>query len=83
MKITPDIFKAHLKCQMKCRLRANGAPFSGNAYTEWVIAQGNHYRAREKERLATRSANHEVALSPSMNNLESAQWQTALDLTDM
>lgn len=81
MKITPEIFEAYLKCPTKCWLRAIGEHPSGNAYAEWVKSQSNTYRATKTELLVANLSKNEIALSPSMRNLESAKWRTALSIT--
>jgi hypothetical protein len=65
MKITADIFAAHLRCPTKCWLRNAGEPFSGAAGTELLVAK---------------SSNNEFALSPSLCNLESEKWRTASNI---
>ena len=77
MKITADIFAAHLKCPMKCWLRTTDEPFSGSAYTEWARTQSHSYRTTETELLVSQSSNNEFAFSPSLCNLESEKWRTA------
>lgn len=77
MKITTDIFEAHLKCPMKCWLRTTSEPFSGTAYAEWLKTQSHSYRATGTELLAALSSNNEFALSPSLCNLESEKWRAA------
>lgn len=77
IKITADIFAAHLKCPMKCWLRTTDEPFSGSAYAEWVKKQSHSYRTTGTELLAAQSSNNEFALSPSLSNLESEKWRTA------
>ena len=81
MKITADIFEAHLKCQTKCWLRTIGEPFSGNTYAEWVTMQNSFYRATNTEQLVARSATHEIALSPTTGNFELEKWRIATSLT--
>ena len=77
MKITADIFEAHLKCPMKCWLRTKNEPFSGTAYTEWIRTQSHSYRTAGTELLAAQLSNNELSLSPSLCNLESEKWRTA------
>ncbi len=80
MKITADIFEAHLKCQTKCWLRSIGEPFSGNVYAEWVAMQNHSYRATQTEQLIARSSIHELELSPATGNLEVEKWRIATSL---
>ncbi len=54
MKITLDLFEAHLKCPTKCWLRATGESSADNTYAEWVKAQNDSYRTTETERLMER-----------------------------
>ena len=77
MKITPDLFQAHLKCPTKCWLRVTGESSSGNAYAEWVNTQNESYRVTETERLVAESPNGEVAASPAAENLKAAKWRLA------
>jgi predicted RecB family nuclease len=77
MKITSDIFEAHLKCPTKCWLRTTGEPFSGAAYAEWVRMQSRSYRATKTELLAAQLSNNEFAISPTIRNLESSKWRAA------
>jgi hypothetical protein len=77
IKITTDIFEAHLKCPMKCWLRNNDEPFSGIAYTEWMRTQSHTYCTAGTELLAAQLSSNELALSPSLCNLESEKWRTA------
>jgi hypothetical protein len=55
MKITSDLFHAHLKCSAKCWLRATNEPATENDYPKWVKAQNYSYRAAEVARLAVAS----------------------------
>jgi hypothetical protein len=80
MKITPDVFKAYLKCPTKCWLRAAHHPPAGSVFSEWVKAQDDSYRSTERERLIAQSANGEVALSPDIENIKAAKWRLALSL---
>jgi len=80
MKISPEIFHAHLKCPTKCWLRAIGEVSSGNPYAEWVKSQDESYRANELARLVEGRSNGEVAVSPEAENLKSAQWQLATNV---
>ena len=80
MTITPDLFGAFLKCPTKCWLRAAQEPASGNAYAEWVKSQNEAYRAAETERLLSETAKDESVVSPTTENLKTAQWRLAVRL---
>jgi predicted RecB family nuclease len=77
MKITSEIFEAYLKCPTKCRLRANGEPFSGNEYAQWVKTQRNSYCTKEIAILLTPLQGTEVAHSPDIENIRLAKWRFA------
>jgi hypothetical protein len=81
MRISSDLFSAFLKCSTKCWLRAAGEPASGDAYAEWVKSQNGSYHATEIERLLSETPKNEVAVSPPPENLKSAQWRLATNLT--
>src|ERR1700693_4185335 len=81
MKITPDVFKAYLKCPTKCWLRAAHHPIPGIVFSEWVKAQDDSYVSAERERLVAESANGEVAFAPDIENIKAAKWCLALSLT--
>ena len=80
MKISPDLFHAHLKCPTKCWLRAAGEVATGNAYADWVKTQDESYRLKESARLAAELSNGDVAISPESENLKSAKWRLATDV---
>ena len=80
MTITPFLFQAHLKCPTKCWLRATGEAPSGNTYAEWVKAQNESFRATQTERLLAAAPEGESALSPSPEDLKTAQWRLAVDV---
>ena len=77
MKITSEIFEAYLKCPTKCRLRADGEPFSGNEYAQWVKTYRNSYCTKEIAILLTRLQGTEVAHSPDIENIRLAKWRFA------
>src|SRR5688572_2813112 len=77
MKISPDLFQAHLKCPMKCWLHAAGEVSTGNPYAEWVSSRGETYRAHESKRLVGESSNGEAMSSPEAETLKSGKWQFA------
>src|SRR3990170_7641903 len=90
MTITPIIFGAYLKCQMKCWLRATGEHTSSNIYAEWVQTLTESYRVAETKRLLTQTPSGEYANSScgsqgggdctSTENLKAAKWRLALDV---
>lgn len=51
MRITSNLFAAHLKCPTKCWLRSRGEPDAGNLYADWVRTQTESYRRDSAERL--------------------------------
>ena len=81
MRITANIFEAHLKCPTKCWLRTTGERFSGDTYAEWVKTQDDFYRATETERLVAQLPNDEIAFSPPAANVQAEKWQVAFGLT--
>ena len=80
MKISCDLFQAHLKCSTKCWLLAVGETPTGNTYAEWVKAQDESFRANETVRLVGELPNGDVETSPAMENLKSAKWQLATNV---
>jgi hypothetical protein len=72
MKITPDVFEAYLKCPTKCWLRATNEPSAGGSYPEWVTVQNDSYQVSERRRLAAKSPDDEVVISPDIMDLEDA-----------
>jgi hypothetical protein len=81
MTITPSLFEAFLKCPTKCWLRATGEPPSGNTYAEWVEAQNESYRAAQTESLLAETPHAESARSPAPENLKTAKWLLAADVS--
>jgi len=81
MKISPELFKAYLKCPMKCWLRAVGQVSTGNAYAEWVKTQDESYRISETSRLAASLPTDQVETSPASEHLKSAKWKLATNVT--
>jgi hypothetical protein len=61
MKITAEIFEAHLNCHTKCWLRTINEPFSGNAYSEWLETRKSLYSKSQTKLLITGLSYHEVA----------------------
>lgn len=80
MKITADIFHAHLKCPMKCWLRATGETSAGNTYQEWVMARNAAYRTTQTARLIAELPYSEVVRSPGSENVKDAKWRLASSL---
>src|SRR5262249_39206852 len=81
MKITAELFEAFLKCPRKCWLRATGKAVGGNEYAEWVKTQDQSYRVSGIERLLEESSARRVATSPPAENLKTAKWHLATNLT--
>jgi hypothetical protein len=81
MKITPALFQAYLKCPMKCWLRATGEAATGNTYAEWMKSHDESYRTNETARLPGELSNGELAASPEAENLKSARWLLATNVT--
>lgn len=72
MKITAEIFHAHLKCPTKCWLRATGETSAGNTYPEWVKARNASYRTTQTARLIAELPDNEVVRSPGSDNVKGA-----------
>jgi hypothetical protein len=80
MKITAEIFHAHLKCPTKCWLRATGETSAGNTYPEWVKARNASYRTTQTARLIAELPANEVVRSPGSENVKGAKWRLASSL---
>lgn len=91
MIISPDIFSANLKCQMKCWLRAIGEhPAGDNKYAEWVHIQTESYREEGAKRLLAQIPSGDCAFSPCNSpdirapliaeDLKATQWQLAVNV---
>lgn len=90
MKITPNIFEAHLKCPMQCWLQAASEHASRNTYAEWVQTQTESYRVAEAKRLLTQIPSGEFVTSPcssrgggvyiSTEDMKLAKWRLAIDV---
>ena len=74
MRISSEVFGAYLNCPTKSWLQAADHPPTGSAYSEWLKAQNDSYRTTEREQLAAKSANDEVALSSDRENTKSGRW---------
>jgi hypothetical protein len=79
MTITPSLFEAHLKCPTKCWLRATGETPGGSTNAEWAQARAETYRAAETERLLAETPAAEVAHSPPVDTLKTAEWRLATE----
>ncbi len=77
MKITLDLFEAHLKCPTKCWLRAAGESSADNSYAAWVKEQNDAYRTTEIVRLTGEFANNEVAHAPAVESITAGNWRLA------
>ena len=81
MTITPSLFEAFLKCLTKCWLRETNEQPSGNPYAEWAEAQNESFRAAQTERLLAETPPAESARSPAPENLKTAKWLLAADVS--
>ena len=82
MTITPHLFEAYLKCPTKSFLRALGEMATGNSYADWVRNQNASYRSEGSQRLTQRATQDGWVIgSPAVENVKSAKWRLAIDLT--
>ena len=81
MKITSQIFEAHLKCNTKCWLRSRGRIGEQNTYAEWYRTQNDSYRQEGIRRLIEGLSQEEYSLSPTSKDLKPASWRLAVDLS--
>jgi predicted RecB family nuclease len=81
MKLTSALFEAYLKCPTKCYLRSTGQAESGNAYAEWVREQKDAYRNEGAQRLMSATEGEAVVVTPGTENLKTATWRLAVDLS--
>jgi len=81
MTITPHLFEAFLKCPTKCWLRSVRETPAGNAYAEWVQTQSESYRAAAAKWMAAGVAADECVVAPAVENLRTAKWRLAVDVT--
>lgn len=81
MKITPQIFEAHLKCNTKCWLRSLGQIGRHNAYAEWYQIQSDSYRQERIRRLLEGLPLEEYCLSPISKDLKQTGWRLATGLS--
>ena len=80
MTITSQLLEAYVKCRTKCWLRYVGENPTGNAYSEWVQATNEAYRAEGVKRLVAEAPDGgRVATSPT-DNLKTATWRMAADI---
>lgn len=90
MKITHDIFEAHLKCPMKCWLRATGEKTVRNIYADWLRSKTALYRVAEAKRLlmhiptgeyvTSPFGSHEGGIHTPTEELKTAKWRLAIDV---
>jgi predicted RecB family nuclease len=82
MTITSLLFEAYLKCPTKCFLRSIGEPGAGNAYADWVHAQGASYQREGVTRMKEGVANDQCFTGPlNSKELKSAKWCLAIAST--
>ena len=81
MKLTSALFEAYLKCPTKCYLRSTGQTGAGNAYAEWVREQNDAYRKEGVQGLVTAAVDGIAATTLGAENLKTATWQLAVDLS--
>ncbi len=79
MKITSQIFQAHLKCNTKCWLRSEGHTGKQNSYAEWDEIQNDSYRQKGIRRLLEGLHQEKYAFSPKAKDLKQACWDLAVD----
>jgi hypothetical protein len=77
MKITSQIFEAHLKCNTKCWLRSRGRIGEQNTYAEWYRTQNDSYRQEGIRRLIEGLSQEKYSLSPTSKDLKPASWLLA------
>ncbi len=81
MKITSQIFEAHLKCNTKCWLRSLGQIGKQNTYAEWYRTQNDSYRQEGIRRLLEGLPQEKYSLSPTSKDLKQASWRLAVGLS--
>jgi predicted RecB family nuclease len=81
MKITSQIFEAHLKCNTKCWLRSLGQIGRQNTYAEWCQTQNDSYRQEGIRRLFEELSQEEYCLSPPSKDLKQTGWRLAVGLS--
>ncbi len=82
MKITSDLFAAYLKCPTKCWLRSRAEVGTGNEYADWVRAQNVSYQRESGPRLLANIPENERVITPTeTENIKSAKWRLAVDLS--
>ena len=80
MRITPELFGAHLKCPTKSFLLAHGEAPSGNAYAEWFRNQNEAYRSAGVGRLKESVPQEQRAGStPDPPDLKATKWRLTVD----
>ena len=81
MKITSQIFEAHLMCNTKCWLRSLGNVGKQNRYAEWYQTQSDSYRQEGIRCLLEGLPQKEYSLSPTSRDLRQAGWRLAVGLS--
>src|SRR5262245_48414250 len=82
MTITSDLFEAFLRCPTKCYLRAEGAPPSGNVFTEWARREDESYRVEAATCFMNRHQPVATGGEPlDRSDFLSANWRCAADST--
>jgi len=80
MRITSQIFQAHLKCNTKCWLRSEGQIGRQNSYAEWDETQNDSYRQQGIRRLLEGLRQEEYVFSPKAKDLKPATWHLAVNV---
>ena len=82
MNITDSLFEAALKCSTKCFLLSLGETGRDNSYANWVRTQTESYRALGIQGLMAGVAHNEPNIGAlGSENLKSAEWRVAMDVT--
>ena len=83
--MSSHLLGAFLKCPTKCHLRSVGEVASGNTYADWLTERNDIYRSeavkRLHEQLQLQSAEIPVAPPLGTDNLKSAKWRLALNVS--
>src|ERR1039457_14462 len=81
MAVTTDLLEAFLKCPTKCFLLSRGESGTGNAYANWVRAQGDTFRSEGIGSLLMSGVTPDrCATGPAATLVvKPAQWQFAFD----
>jgi hypothetical protein len=79
--ISSHLFEAYLKCPMKCWLRAQNEPSTGNVYAEWASVQNESYRKEWLKRRPAIVAEADRILSPTFEaDRKEASWRFTVDM---